>query len=556
MEVKLISHSTPADWLKDENIEDSLQLVAFCARVSNPNNQLNNETAEKLVKYLIKHKHWSPLEMVSACMEITTTRDIARQILRHRSFSFQEFCISGDSEITTVLKSGKTKKIKIEDLYKRFISDQYWNMSDNLVKVYDEDTKTFTVKKIKEVFNTGIKPVYEVKLEGGASIKVTKDHKLLTKNGFQRLSDISIGDFVGKNGQPVYHDPAWLYNKKQESFNNGGLQYIADKAGVSYHTIRKWLKRNNLSYTKKEVNLCKKTWNKGLEKHLQPNYGNFPSEETRQKMRKSARKGVESNLYKNGNKSHNSIEFRQRVAQFCSGYKNMLLKTQDYKCAITGEPITAKDCQIDHIMPVYSNPELAFDIDNLQALSLNAHREKTKNENAISRTKPSWKQVVSIEYCGDAQTYDMEIDHKDHNYIANGIVTHNSQRYADPTNDLEFVLREARLQDTKNRQNSISFDDDPELKKFWIEKQQDVIKAAKEAYQWAISNGIAKEQARAVLPEGNTMSRMYMNGTIRSWIHYIDLRAANGTQKEHIEIAKACAEVIAKIFPMATDLTV
>jgi len=133
-----------------------------------------------------------------------------------------------------------------------------------------------------------------------------------------------------------------------------------------------------------------------------------------------------------------------------------------------------------------------------------------------------------------------------------------SQRYADPTQDLDFELREARLQDSKNRQNSVSLDlenneQDAALYLLWNDKQQAVIDAAREAYSWAVENGIAKEQARAVLPEGNTVSRMYMNGTLRSWIHYIELRAANGTQLEHMEIARAVAKVITEIFPLAED---
>ena len=130
-----------------------------------------------------------------------------------------------------------------------------------------------------------------------------------------------------------------------------------------------------------------------------------------------------------------------------------------------------------------------------------------------------------------------------------------SQRYADPTAELDkaFVLREARLQDTKNRQNSIETDDE-NLKLRWEEKQRDIINRARHAYKWAIANGIAKEQARAVLPEGLTESRLYMNGTLRSWIHFIELRSANGTQKEHQEVARACAKVIAEIFPMAESL--
>ncbi len=221
MKVSLVSYSQPTEEFAEQGVDDAQELIAYCARVSNPANQFNTETSEKLIKYLIKHQHWSPLEMVSACIEITTTRDIARQVLRHRSFSFQEF----------------------------------------------------------------------------------------------------------------------------------------------------------------------------------------------------------------------------------------------------------------------------------------------------------------------------------------------SQRYADPTAELDeaFVLREARLQDTKNRQNSIETDD-KYLAIEWERAQKRVLHVVKQEYSWAIKNGIAKEQARAVLPEGLTVSRLYMNGTLRSWVHFIELRSANGTQKEHQEIALACAKAIAAIFPMATDL--
>ncbi|MEY4331890.1 MAG: Alteromonas phage vB AmeM [Bacteroidota bacterium] len=224
MNVKLLSYSQPTNEFANMGIDDAQELIAYCARVSNPSNQFNTDTSEKLIKYLVRHQHWSPLEMVSACLEITTTRDIARQILRHRSFSFQEF----------------------------------------------------------------------------------------------------------------------------------------------------------------------------------------------------------------------------------------------------------------------------------------------------------------------------------------------SQRYADPTKDLNFVLRDARRQDEKNRQNSIGLnlnnDDDRFLAAGWENIQRDLIKKSREAYEWAIANGIAKEQARAVLPEGLIESRLYMNGTLRSWVHFIELRSGNGTQLEHQNIAIACAKVIAEVFPLATDL--
>jgi len=145
--------------------------------------------------------------------------------------------------------------------------------------------------------------------------------------------------------------------------------------------------------------------------------------------------------------------------------------------------------------------------------------------------------------------------------IAHQIVRHRSfsfqefsQRYANPEEmgDM-FELSEARLQDLKNRQNSVETED-KELQEAWREYQEGVIQIASEAYNWALDNGIAKEQARKVLPEGLTKTRLYMNGTLRSWVHYIELRGANGTQKEHMEIAHECAKVISEIFPLAEEL--
>ena len=127
-----------------------------------------------------------------------------------------------------------------------------------------------------------------------------------------------------------------------------------------------------------------------------------------------------------------------------------------------------------------------------------------------------------------------------------------SQRYADPTKDLKFQFKDARLQDTKNRQNSIDVKD-ADLKFEWLQQQAEAVNAAKKSYSWAIENGIAKEQARAVLPEGIMESRLYVNGTIRSWIHYIGLRSGHGTQKEHIQLAVECAKALEPIFPMIME---
>jgi thymidylate synthase (FAD) len=204
-------------------------------------------------------------------------------------------------------------------------------------------------------------------------------------------------------------------------------------------------------------------------------------------------------------------------------------------------------------------------IDDVQQLvAFCARVSNPSNQNNKDTSEKLIRYLIKHQHWSPLEMTSMCLEIETTRDIARQILRHRSfsfqefsQRYADPTKDLAFVGREARLQDTKNRQNSVELDltnaNDRELNNIWQEKQQAVINAAKEAYTWAVTNGIAKEQARAVLPEGNTVSKLYMNGTLRSWIHFIQLRSANGTQLEHQLVAKACAEVIAKIYPMATE---
>ena len=207
-----------------------------------------------------------------------------------------------------------------------------------------------------------------------------------------------------------------------------------------------------------------------------------------------------------------------------------------------------------------------FDVDNSlrDVQGLIAYCARVSNPNNQSDKKTTGKLIkylIKNKHWSPLEMVSACIEIETTRDIARQILRHRSfsfqefsQRYADPTKDLDFVTREARLQDTKNRQNSIELDVDSELHYAWKEKQESLINTAKETYKWAIDNGIAKEQARAVLPEGNTVSRMYMNGTLRSWVHYIELRSANGTQKEHMNVAQACAVEIAKIFPLIGDI--
>ena len=207
----------------------------------------------------------------------------------------------------------------------------------------------------------------------------------------------------------------------------------------------------------------------------------------------------------------------------------------------------------------YSQPDVRFVENMTELVAFCARVSNPSNQNNKETSEKLIRYLIKHKHFSPLEMVSMCLEIETTRDIARQMLRHRSfsfqefsQRYADPTKDLDFVIREARLQDEKNRQNSIVCDDE-NLQKAWVQHQNYVITAARTAYNWATLNGIAKEQARAVLPEGLTVSRLYMNGTLRSWIHYIQLRSANGTQKEHIEIAQKCAEVIAKVFPMANE---
>lgn len=208
----------------------------------------------------------------------------------------------------------------------------------------------------------------------------------------------------------------------------------------------------------------------------------------------------------------------------------------------------------------YSQPDTYFVENMTELIAFCARVSNPSNQNNTDTSEKLIRYLVKNKHWSPLEMVSMCLEIETTRDIARQILRHRSfsfqefsQRYADPTKELDFVLREARLQDSKNRQNSIETDN-PALQAFWETQQNRVLDAAKSAYDWAIDNGIAKEQARAVLPEGLTVSRLYVNGTLRSWVHFIELRSANGTQKEHQLIAKECAKVISKVFPLIQDL--
>ena len=522
--------------------------LAYIARVSNPENQ-ENENIVGLLRYMLRNDHVSPFEMSHMCVEINTTRDIGRQILRHRSFSFQEFCVAGDTLVTLVDASGKTKKRAISRLYEYQNDSRVNAIWDRGVRVYNEATKSFVRSRIKEVFKTGVKHLLKVTLEDGKTLTCTKEHRFFTRTGFAALDTLSVGDLVAVNGQPVYKSAEWMTAARARNLRAGaGVAGLAAEAGISYHTVRKWLKVHGIQFTKKDNAIISGgAWNKGLPRESQPRFGKPTSAETRAKMVASSRKGVSSNLYVDG--SSEVAQFRVKVWQWQAKHKYALLAKHGHKCCTCG---SGANLEIDHVVPVSVDESRAFDLGNLQVLCAVCHREKSTLETIAAKQTVRWKRIVSIESAGEEMTYDLEVEHGSHNYIANGIVTHNSQRYQSVDKLPELELRECRLQDPKNRQNSLHTDD-AELAEQWRCRQGVLLSKAQVTYQWALDHGIAKEQARAVLPEGLTPSRLYMVGSLRSWIHYLKSRLDPSTQQEHRLIAAEVQAILRELAPVAAE---
>ncbi len=530
MNVRLVSVTDPIDVsLTPEG------LIVYTARVSSPQNQHNTETAPRLLKYCIDKGHWSVFSMVDMTLEIETSRAISAQILRHKSFDFQEFCVAEGTAVSCKTAGSGWRRRPIEELYAR----QQDGGRLPFARVFDEERGTLVPAQIREVFKTGLKPVYRLTTETGKTVDATADHKFLTPSGFCRLSDLKIADFVGTNGQPVYQSIEWM-TAMRARLPRMALGQIAEAAGCTPHTIRKWLKKHKLQFTHKEVAEYTPVWNKGLPSEQQPMFGKTAQESTRKKQRGSSRKGADSPLYVDG-RSKNA-PWRLQVWQWQSKYKNFVLKRDGGACKHCG---AVDNLQLDHIEPVSARPDLAFDILNLQVLCRGCHAKK---DIGPVRETVRFAKIASIELVGERQTYDLEVEHTSHNYVANGIVTHNSQRYAEVAG---FETYEPRAQDTKNRQNStdtLSAD-----VKEWFARAQDVVhERGADLYKKALDRGIAKECARFLLPISTT-TRLYMKGSVRSWIHYFEVRCGPETQLEHREVALAAREIFRGEFPIVSE---
>ena len=481
------------------------ELIVKMARVSAPKNQDNMDTAPRLLRYLIKHKHWSPFEMSNFCVEIETTRAISPQILRHRSFSFQEFCLAGNARITVSTETGAVQRLPIEELYSK------WNKNSfraRYARSYDPEMERFISAPILSVYQSGEKPVYQYTIKTSDSYKTidcTQEHRILTKEkGFVPFKEAyDQGLSVALNGKETFPLPYQNPDVLRENAWMGSTAF-AEAYGIKDVTARKWFRKHGIVPAK-------------------PN---------------------------NAASSNICIPFEAKKSSFMKWARSTLLKQSCEHCGHNG---SMSRLELSHIIAHDNNERLCFDETNLQTLCASCHRKYDINTQGkqygwtLGMTA-KWGRITAEKYLGIQMTYDIEMDHPTHNFVANGIVVHNSQRYADTSELGSAVIPHLRRQDHKNRQNSID-DLSSESIANYYRRISKLYEDAEHLYREMVSSGVAKECARSILPL-STQTRLFMNGTIRSWIHYLQLRESNGTQLEHREIALAIKKIFCAEFPV------
>lgn len=499
--VELISVSVGAGKLKGKSGQE---VISYCARVSNPNNQLNFDTAAGLLRYCIKQKHWSIFEQADFSVEVNTTRGIAAQILRHSSFKFQEFCLAGSSKITVSTSGGSVQRIPIGDLYNKW---QNPNFKSRFARSYDSNLNRFIEAPILSVYKSGEKPVYEYTIKGKSTqrtIKCTREHRVFTKEqGFVPFGEAYDNNLtVALNGLTVEPLP---YQKREvlEEESWMGSTKLAEKYGIAPIIARKWFKKFNI-------------------KSENPN--NWP-------------------------KSNIDASFEAKLTSFMKWARNNVREEYCEHCNHDG---SISRLEISHKISHDGCDDLAFDVENLQTLCSTCHRKydiehQHKHYGWTLGMAAKWGKIETEHYLGVQETFDIEMDHPTHNFVADGIVVHNSQRYAD-TNLLEIaVAPDLRRQDVKNRQNSI--DDFGDYRKLEMQmKIQQHFDASQKLYDYLVEQGVAKECSRFVLPLA-TPTRLYMKGSVRSWIHYLQLRTDEATQKEHRDVANEIKHIFCQEFP-------
>ncbi len=375
---------------------------------------------ESCIRRAIKCKdsgHLSVLRFAYATFNVSgISRICSHQIVRMAHAGILQRCVVGDTLVAVVNneKSGDIKWMPIRRMFDLQNGARgSWNWKAR-VRVFDENSRTFAVSTVKEVFHNGTKPVFCVEAETGLSITCTEHHKFLTKNGFKPLAELDVGDYIARNGVPAYRDRDWMAESKEQSIADGtGVSGIAEKAGVSYHTVRAWLRKHGLQFSKKETAMYTRPWNEGLSGDDIPWTGRKHSHDQREKV-SDAKLGAANPSWRGG-----VTKPRMHIANRTSSRlltREAVFERDGHTCRVCG---AKENLQIDHIKSVREFPELAFDVENLQTLCKTCHKTKSVEESNRVRKTVRWVKIVGITAKGEQEVYDMEVEHTSHNYVAN-----------------------------------------------------------------------------------------------------------------------------------------
>lgn len=492
-------------------------MIVNAARVSfGKNKEVFDEKDEKLIQYLVKHKHIAPFRHPQIQFRITCPIYVERQLFKHQV----GMCLAGDSEISFINSSKGITKESIKSLYERWENGRNHQPSkkDSLytksriknkkLRVLNEDTGIFEIGNIKDIFYSGRKSLYEITLENGKKLKCSKDHRILTDTGFKTIKNgLKIGSNVACNGVKVvgngkYRDYEYMKSLREQKLS---VSEMAELCGCGYDNIRKWLKIHKLNFTKEERCFNKNNipWNKN----------------------------------KTGYKLNISEETKKIKSEWSKKYNKSGAESKFWRGGITNDRglIGQWTREVEFAKTVLSENFIPFEY------------TKRIGDRRKFTTKVHYSKIIDITFIGEEDTYDIEVDYKFHNFVANGIVVHNSAnsisgRYVD-FSDSYTTIKEWRKQSTNSKQGSDGLVENQDDCNYIQNQVHDVCKAA---YNKLIDLGVSKEQARTILPL-NLNTTFIWTGSLLAFIHLFNLRLKPDTQQETREIVQEMLDCIKNI---------
>ncbi|MBR4316826.1 MAG: FAD-dependent thymidylate synthase [Alphaproteobacteria bacterium] len=488
--------------------------------------------------------------------------------MRHRTM-----CLSGNTIITfnkpafwkkkrhENQKNWKNEDYTLEYLYNRWNKNDYCKkrIKNMLIRVYDEKEKKYIVSNIENVICNGEKEFFQIELESGKKLTLTKDHKVMTKDGWKELQDAINLNFnnnipvIGKeceilvNGiESPWRSYDWMKNEREKGYS---VSEIAEHAGCSYFNIRKWLKIHDLKFNQLD-NLSgvngNPPWNKGIKGY---HVNRIVTEEEKEKIR-NAVSGEKSHFWKGGVSTK-----RQSVARWTTQIAHKVHKKYNYTCQDCGAK--NKKLNAHHIIPVEIDMTKAYDFNNLISLCNDCHKKRHKMLGSYSRKFiykglfGHYEKIIKIKYVGIQKAYDLTIAGDNHNFLANGILVHNcfneiSRRYTEV--DMEFYTPASyRTQSKDNKQASNEnelVEDNNDAKKTMAEVNAYTLKQ----YNHLLDIGVCREQARGALPQ-NMMTTFYCTVNLRNVLHFLKLRMDDHAQWEIRQYANAMHEILKEYYP-------